>query len=344
MARARPAAVNAAFALALAAAAHDAVANEVESAVGFYSETQLDAAFASLTTGAETDGLWPGEGHKTAARLGFTGKRITFKNPGNLLKEQLGGGKATINEHSLSAGFDQGLRVGTQVGVFGGGTKSKLSDARFFGAKVAQWWRGETLQTTLEARRTDLASPSVEFTDTDGKRIRTAADLHGLNMNLSLMHFTTPTTILRGSVSATERSDRPPASSESAEIRQFITPADAAVHLAVTHYENVGQIEDTQTYGSIVANNARLEWNQHVFKRAILMGGYRYYLETEKPRAADADRKRLGTDAVYGTFRWRFGGGLWTADAPEAYGFVSRYNTNVPTHGYVVGFGGRVLW
>lgn len=317
-------------------------ASETESAVGYYSETQLNALVGSLSTRADSQ-LWKGEGRKTSVSLGYTGKRITFKNPPDLLERQLTG-KNTVSEHSLSASVDQGLAVGSTVGLSAGGTKSRLSDARYYGLKIGQWFRSETLQTVLTVRRTDVKSQPIEFTDTDGKRINTPADLHGMNVGLSLTHFTTPTTILRGSASATTRSDRPPAASESFEIRQFVTPADGAVHFAVTHYENVGQIDDTQTFGSIVANNARLEWNQRLFARGILMGGYRYYLESEKPRAADADRKALGTDAIYGSFRWRFGSDLWTGDAPEAYVFTSRYTTNLPTKGYVFGLGGRLSW
>ena len=316
----------------------------VESAIGRYSETALDATVFSLTTTAGTPNLVGGEGHRTNATFGYTGERIHFKAPGNLLAGELGG-KDTIDQHSLTAAVDQGLAVGTQAGLLIGSSKSLLSDTRFAGLKLGHWWRAETLQTVLEARHTIVKEPSLQFTDTDGKRIRTPTDLNGNNLTLNVTHLTTPTTILRGSLSGTERSDRPPAGSESAEIRQFVTPANAAVLVAVTHYENVGQIDDTQQFGTIVANNARFEWNQRLLVHAILMGGYRYYLEEEKPRALDADRKQIGTDALYGSFRWRFtSAAAWTDDAPEAYLFFSRYNTNAPTLGSVVGFGGRWIW
>lgn len=345
MAHARLAAVSAAFVMVLhAGSGRSEVGGAVESALGFYTETQLNAAVAAVSSQAESDSLWSGRGHKSAASFNYSAKHITFKNPGNLLVEQLGVGVTSINEQSLSLSADQGLQIGTQVGLAAGITKSPLSDARFFGAKVAQWFRSETLQTTLDLRRTDIKSPPVAYTDVDGKRIRTPADLHGLNAAVTVMHFTTPTTILRGNVSMTQRSDRPLASAESFEIRQFVPPVNGAVHAAITHYENVGEIDDTQTYGSIVANNARVEWNQRLLRRAIVMGGYRYYLENEKPRTAEAPRKSLGTDAIYGSARWRFGARLWTSDAPEAFVFASRYNTNVPTQGYVLGLGGRVIW
>lgn len=333
---------RAAVELLLCAFSTQALGGSVESAVGTYREDKLEAKVASLSA-SEATRFWQGEGRATSIRLGATGKQLRFIAPANLLKKQLDG-EDEVGELSLSAGLDQGFGVGTTAGALFGGTKSKLSDAKFYGLRLGQWFRSETLQTTLDLRRTDLKQAPIEFTDTDGKRIRTPADLHGNNVALGATHFTTPTTILRGSVSVTDRSDRPLASAVSGEVRQFIAPVNGVVHFAMTHYENVGAVDDTQQVGSIVANNARLEWHQRLFERAILMGGYRYYLEVENPRAPDAENKQIGSDALYTSLRYRFGDGSWTDEAPEAYLFASRYNTNVPTRGHVLGFGGRWNW
>ncbi len=326
----------------LCAFSTQALGGAVESAVGSYKEDKLDAKVASLSV-SEDARFWKGEGRATSFRLGATGKELRFIEPADLLKKQLDG-RDKVSELSLSAGVDQGFRVGTTAGAFFGGTKSQLADAKFYGLRLGQWFRSETLQTTLDLRRTDVKQAPIEFTDTDGKRIRTPADLHGNNVAFGATHFTTPTTILRGSVSVTDRSDRPLASAASGEVRQFITQANGVVHFAMTHYENVGAVDDTQQVGSIVANNARLEWHQRLFERAIVMGGYRYYLEIENPRALDAANKQVGSDAMYTSLRYRFGDGSWTDEAPEMYLFASRYNTNVPTRGHVLGIGGRWNW
>jgi hypothetical protein len=158
------------------------------------------------------------------------------------------------------------------------------------------------------------------------------------------MHFTTPTTIIRGTYSHTTRSDRPPAWALGGEARQYVPWTPAVVHIAVTHYENVGQITQQTSYGSIVANTGRIEWHQRLPHRFILMGGYRYYLEGENPRAIDAAERQLGSDSLYGSLRWRFGDQAWTADGPEVYGLAGRYASNSPNTAYMVGVGARYLW
>jgi len=317
-----------------AAAAHD-----LESAVAFYDDEKLEALITSVNTGAESR-LFEGEGQATGARLGYTGRFIKFKDPADLLSKQLEG-KTRIEEHGMNVSLDQGLAVGSTIGLLAGGSDSPLAISRYAGLRAGQWFRSETLQTQLEFRRTRLSQPSIEFTDTDGKRVTTPEALAGANVAFSATHFTTPTTILRGSVSHTERSDRPPASSVGAEVRQFLNATESAVHVALNHYENVGSIDASQQYGSIVANGARLEWHQRLASRLALMGGYRSYLESEKPRAADAARRRLGSDSIYGSLRWRPGMGGWTDEASELYLVFARYTTNVPSSAWLAGLGGR---
>jgi hypothetical protein len=329
-----------ATALAASLSASTASAHDVESAVAHYDDDTLTAWILSLA-GSEQASLWKGEGRATSFKLGATGKSVRFKQAGDLLERQLDGDD-TIEEQSMTASVDQGVGVGASVGALAGQTKSPLSKSRYFGARASYWWLDETLQTTLEARRTFLEQSPLDFIDTDGHRVQTPEDLAGSNVGLTVTHLTTPSTILRSSASRTTREDRPAAWSLGLEIRQFVTPADAAVHFAVTHYENLGKVTQATSYGTIVAENARLEWHQHVVSRLIVMGGYRYYLETEKPRAADAAINRIGADAIYGTLRWRFGDGPWTADAPEVYSFVERYKSNVPNEGVLVGVGGRL--
>lgn len=317
-------------------------AQDVETAGAYYTDDILTSTILSVRASHATRTLWKGAGRTTSARVGATVKLVEFKAAPDLLTKQLDG-ETQIQETSLSASADQGLGVGTQVGLLAGSTQSPLSRVRYIGARAGQWWLRETLQTTFEMRKTSVNQPPLDYTDTDGQRVVTPEDLNGLNAAVTATHFTTPTTISRATYSRTTRSDRPPAWALGLEGRQFLPWTPAAVHVGFTHYENVGQITAATSYGSVVANTAKIEWHQRLPHRLILMGGYRYYLEGENPRATDAEQRQLGSDSVYGSLRWRMGRGAWTADAPELYGFAGRYASNAPNTAYLLGLGARFL-
>src|SRR5690606_29168202 len=112
-------------------------------------------------------------------------------------------------------------------------------------------------------------------------------------------------TIVRGAYSHTSRSDRPAAWSTSGEVRQYIEKTESAVHLAATHFENIGEIEANATYGSVISDTIRAEWHQRILNQSMIALGYRYYLELEDPRASDAKDTVVGTDSIFGSWRWR---------------------------------------
>lgn len=319
------------------------LAQDVETAGAYYTDDLLTSTIVSVRSSYTTRRLVKGAGRSTSAKVGATVKLVNFKEPPDLLAKQLGGA-SSMQETSLSASADQGLAVGTQVGLLVGSTQSPLSKVRYLGARAGQWWLKETLQTSFEVRKSSVTQPPLDYTDTDGQRVITPEDLDGLNAALTATHFTTPTTITRGTYSRTTRSDRPAAWALGIEGRQFVPWTPAAVHLALTHYENVGHLTAETSYGSVVANTAKLEWHQRLPRRLILMGGYRYYLEAENPRAADAQERQVGSDSIYGSLRWRLGKETWTADAPEVYGFAARYASNSPNTAYLFGLGVRFLW
>ena len=159
-------------------------------------------------------------------------------------------------------------------------------------------------------------------------------------MTLTMMNFTTPTTILRSILSRTTRNDRPPASAIGVEVRQYMRATESALHFECAHYENVGKIKPVTQYGSVVANSLRLEWHQRLLTSYIAALGYRYHLERERPRAAGEPVNQLGSDAVYLTVRWRFGEGIWTAPLHEVYGFAEHYKSNLPSKASFIGVGG----
>ena len=314
----------------------------VESAIALFRDADRDVKVVSLAGGGTSKSIFEGEGQSSSIRLGYTGKHSDLKDSNSLLvKDQLDG-KTTMMEESLSLSIDQGIRVGTVVSFFSGISKSPVAKSNWYGAKIVEWWLDETLQTTIDLRQTSSEGDAVDFTDFDNLRVTTPEKTKGQNISLGVMNFTTPTTILRGNVSRTTRSDRPPASAVTAEIRQFVTVTDSAVHIGLAHYENLGTISKQTTYGEIVSNSAKVEWHQNLSDTQIIAAGYRYYLEEENPRSKNISRQGVGTDSIYLNYRQRFGEGPRAAEKNEAYVFCGKYSTSENKSTVFVGFGGRL--
>jgi hypothetical protein len=288
------------------------------------------------TSLAKTLRLMPEQGKETSLSLSATNKAVHFKEPADLLEKQLKGDH-DIQERSGSVSVNQGLAIGSTIGLLAGANDSPLAKGKYGGLRIGQWFLEETLQTVLEFRRTILEQVTLDYVDTDGKRVITPADLEGSNVTLTMTHMTTPSTILRGAYSVTTRSDRPDAWSVSGEIRQFVTPTDSAVHVALTHYENIGEVEAKTTFGSVVSDTIRAEWHQKIAERMTGSLGYRYYLETEDPRAEDARDRRVGTDSIFGSWRWRFSDVAWTADSSEYSIFFNKFRSNAGVDGMLIG-------
>jgi len=313
----------------------------IESAIGLFRDETRDVSVFSVAGDGSGKVLSDGEGRSSGIRLGYTGKFSTLKDKESLLvKEQLDG-KTSMREDSLSVSFDQGLRVGTTMSAFTGTTRSPIGKSAWYGLKLGEWWLEETLQTTLEVRKTDSTTEPVDYTDVDNYRVRTPEQTAGQNISIGAMSLTTPTTILRGNISRTTRSDRPAASAVTGEIRQFVTATDSAIHFAAGHYENIGTVTTKTTYGEVVSNSLKIEWHQNLDDLRILSLGYRYYLEDEDPRAEISARKSLGTDSVYGSFRQRFGDGPRAAAKDEVYFFGGRFSTSESSTTTFFGVGGR---
>ena len=299
-----------------------------------------------FSAAGSTSGKWfhDGEGLGTSLRLGGSFKKINFTDEADpIAKDQLKGA-SILTERSFNIQAEQGLRIGSKVGAMLGRTYSDLAVSRWFGFRVGEWWLQETLQTVLEFRRSVSDVTPLDVTDTDGARILTPAVIDGNTWSLSVTHFTTPSTILLGGATRTERRDRPDAWSFTGEIRQFIDASDGALHVAMGHYENLGTVRQVSLIGEVVSNSLRMEWHQRVGPW-IIAPGYRWYAETEDPRAADAPSKTTGTDSIYATLRWRWDEGqLWVADQPESYAFFGRYVTSEPRTVNWIGLGSRLLW
>ena len=319
-------------------------ASDFEAAGASYDDDRASGYISSQSVSFQTDRLFTGKGRKSSFKLGLTERQTTLKDDKSIfVREQLDG-NPTTDDQAATISYDQGIVVGTRLGVVAGLQQSKIGNSQFFGVRAGQWWLRETLETTIEVRHVSADQRPITGTDFDGSKISLPENLEGNNLALGLTSFVTTSTIVVLNTSYTTRSDRPPASAIAAELRQFIAPTKSALHVGVSHYENVGTIEPVTFTGSVVAHSAFAEWHQRFLDRFIGTGGYRYYVEEERPRAETIETKQLGSDHFYGTLRWRAGTEPWTQEGPEVYVFASRYTTNEPLAGLLLGLGGKFVW
>jgi len=316
----------------------------------FYADNSRANAIYAVGANAATKRIFTGNGQATSLGLGYNRKHIRFEDPSTVFNEQLAG-DAKLLQEAYSLNLDQGLAVGTDVGLFAGHVTSRLGKSRWLGARFAQWWREETLQTSVSFRKTTSTQKSVVVYDDDTRQVRLPESLQGENFNLGVRHLTTPTTILIGSYSYTQRSDRPAAQAYSGQVRQFISLTESALFVSLSHYENVGEIKPVSDYGAVVANAVKTEWHQRLspvhpaLEIASLSFAYRYYTEVEDPRGTTAANNELKSDWFYTMLRVRTDAHKALIDASsEVYLFTGRYTNTQPNSGTLVGAGCRQVF
>jgi hypothetical protein len=216
---------------------------------------------------------------------------------------------------------------------------SPLGSSQWVGAGFTQWFNQDTLKLDLLITKSDNDSPVTDTIDTDVVRVVTPKDVSTDSFSATLTHFTTPTTIIIGSISQGKRSDRPDAQSASLELREFFKSLAGAFHGGIAHYENLGEIKPITLYGTVVANSFFGEWQQRFMDKFIGRFGYRQYLETEDPRATESPVKQLGSDYIYGSLRYRNYDKSWLDQADEYFAFAGYYKSNAPSTSTVVGVG-----
>lgn len=313
-----------------------------ESAVALYRDPVKTSTEGSVMATTRSS-LFHREGFESSMTFGYTHKRHHFTDTAglyNITHEP----EAFINEQFYTVAVDQGLGIGRIAGLTLGMSRSAMGRGRWYVGRLSEWWLQETLQTTLDFRHTTTEQPSIDSQDIDGRRVTTPERVEGRNVALGLTHMTTPTTIIRGRFSHTTRDDRPPAWSVNGEIRQFITYTNSAAHAAYTRYNNTGTIERVTFTGEIQTNTVKVEWHQRFAGSAIAMGGYRWSVQQETPRAKGFPVETVGSDTLYGSLRWRFNDDVWTDDSPEIYAFGARYLNNQTDQAFVSGLGAKILW
>jgi len=252
-------------------------------------------------------------------------------------------GRDKIEQKSYDFGFDQGIFVGTDLGVFYGWVEGPFATSKWYGIRANQWFYDETIKLSLSLRKNFTEQESSDYTDLDGKRIVTPENIEGDNITLSLFSFLSTDTIFMTDYSVTKSSNRPDVWSLGAQIRQYIRPFYGSVHISQAHYENVGVIEPVTEYGTIIADTTTIEWHQKLFRQWVLMGGYRFFKEDERPRANSNQINRTGSDYVYSSLRYRFSK-LWTHQSSEISALAGRYLTNSASGGVIYSLGGKVFF
>ncbi len=298
-----------------------------------YTVTNSSAAYS-----LNTSKIFAKQGRETGLGLNITNKSISL-NETDARSLELLGGNESINVLGASLSLDQGIAVGTSVGVFGGIQDSPVNGSQYFGGRVSQWWLHDTIQTSLEIRKNNMEQESLDFTDVDGKRIITPDQIEGTNIGLQVTHMATTSTIMKYGYSLTQRTDRPSAWSGFAEGRQYITPAKGAVHLNYSYYSNVGKIQPITDYGTVEAHSAALTWKQKLGKRTLWSAGYRFHYETEDPRAVESDFKHVGSDYYFTSAAYRLARQPWSQSTSEISALAGYYMSNEPAKGYIFGLG-----
>ena len=217
--------------------------------------------------------------------------------------------------------------VAPRVGWLGSDTGSRASISRWLGTGISFWTGEETMRWTLDIQRTLTATDSLDVTDVDGKRILTPERIGGTSTSVSWMHLATPEFIWLGNLTAILREDRPDAFSGNIEGRYFVAPANAAIQGSLARFEDSGTVKPVTITGSITATTTSIEWHQKYGTRMIIAPGYRWYRETETPRAENGVQKNLASDQVYATLRYRFWQDYWLEDASEIFLSAGSYST-----------------
>lgn len=237
------------------------------------------------------------------------------------------------NENSVTGSFDYALNVGTNIGFNAGFGLAGAGSSYWLGANISRWFMQDTLQLTTNLTYTALSQEPFRAADFDRQEIITLANISGVSAGLQFYHLTSPSLILRGGYTLTQRSDRPLAHGLQLEARYFIGGLNAAVHAAGTYYINRGTIGLNTLLGEVDANSLQVQWHQGISNRFVLMAGYRRYLETITPRVQEVNQVKSGTDYIHGSLRWLFTGNKpWTTSGiPELSIFGGHYTANETT-------------
>lgn len=270
-------------------------------------------------------------GRKLILSASATLRKIQFLNVdnSNITVHQQLNNDTSYQETGYNLGLTKGVGVGRDVGVNVSQNMSRVAKVTGFGLTYGHWWLGETFQTVLGFSSTSSNQESVETYDSDRAFLQTPESTSGQSMSVSMMHYTTPTTISRFIGNYGKRSDRPDAWSVVGEIRESFPELRMSLFGEVGHYQNLGSISTNTLYGEVKANSFKVTYNQRIGEsRWIVSTQYRYFKQVILPRDKTVKDLNTGSDFVTLTGRYRLGDGIWTDPASELFLSAARYLKN----------------
>lgn len=306
-------------------------ADSTEMALSSYRDEKNSIQNISLSTSHEI--MKPQEmeeepGKKLILNVSANLRKIHFLNVdnSNITVHQQLDNDTSYEETGYSLGLTKGVGVGRDLGVNISQNLSRVAKVTGLGVTYGHWWLGETFQTILGYSTTSSNQESVETYDSDRAFLQTPESTSGQSLNLSMMHYTTPTTISRLIGNYGKRSDRPDAWSMVGEIRESFPDLRMSLFGEVGHYQNLGNISTNTLYGEVKANSFKLTYNQRLGEsRWIVSTQYRYFKQIIMPRDKAVENLNTGSDFVTLTGRYRLGDGIWTDPASELFVTAARY-------------------
>lgn len=308
-----------------------------QAGIGLYKDKALQSRASQIGAGSEFE-IW-GSGREYLTSVNVIAKRQTIEKADDEESKNLeleDGNKTDIKTEAVGLGQTIKFLTNVNLGVSQTRTDQSRSLSRSF--NVDRWVIPDLIKVGASVTFNDVNQTQYIYTDVDGKQIVTPDRIAGQNYQLHVMGYLASDAIGILDYSITTRDDRPPAYSLATSARQYFSQASGALHLGLTHYENVGSIRPTTSYGSIVSNQLFVEWHQKIRQNYIWMTGYRFYAETERPRAYPESVKTTGSDLVYTTFRFRLQKG-WTFRSHEISVTGGKYLTNAGLSGYQTSLG-----
>ena len=211
-------------------------------------------------------------------------------------ERQMYDGGQRVND-AVSATVSQTLNRITELRLLGAAARDDVVSARTAGAGFSQWLIHETLQASFDVSRTFVEKPPQEILDVDAEVVTLPPNVDSTGVNFALKHLTTPSTIVQLSYTQVLATDRPPTHSIGAGVRQFVRPADGALHVNVARMLNRGPIGTDTRKGQVSAWQGEAAWLQNMWRGALARIGYRAYVEDETTRATESE-KVYGSDTV----------------------------------------------
>lgn len=271
--------------------------------------------------------------------------------PGLAFSLRLGGtageieDKAALEEKDRHVDVKQGSADALfEVGnwTLGLSTSQMRSDAtRVDGvsANVGRWFNEQTLQLTLTLGKAWTKQGQIIKYDAQADALFLPRAIGGESATLAATYLATPTTILLGSYTRTDRTDRPLAEQAQVEWREAFPSLGSSWHNRLMVFRNVGSLKRTTDYGKTGAYAGRTDWYWTLptaERHGIIGIGSRYYQE-EQAESAFLRSGKLTTVFHQASFRYRMGDGLWTDARDEWQIFAGSYATSEPRRGMLWG-------